>query len=189
MTHGQCDATPSQPQGTTALWPVPNYSLLLRDIGTCVPTTCHRLLVVTWKPESGTAWSRTRDRRVASLWLTVTPPGDALDTAFTSWTLKLAVHQATLTNNCKCRQLVANFFTVRFFFQLMQQLARFKLLHYRKRTPRSPVATYLRCGGILKDRFVANSPASLPVEKNWKSVNIWGSCGQEFSVLFFWLTV
>jgi len=30
---------------------------------------------------------------------------------------------------------------------------------------------------------------SLPVKEFWKSVNIWGSYGQEFSVLFFWDTV
>ena len=47
------------------------------------------------------------------------------------------------------------------------------------------VATYLRCGGIFKYEFVANLPMSLPVKKFWKSVNIWGSYGQEFSVLFF----
>ena len=32
-------------------------------------------------------------------------------------------------------------------------------------------------------------PVSLPVKEVWKSVNIWGSYGQEFSVLFFWDTV
>ena len=47
------------------------------------------------------------------------------------------------------------------------------------------VATYLRCGGIFKYAFVANLPVSLPVKECWKSVNIWGSYGQEFSVLFF----
>ena len=47
------------------------------------------------------------------------------------------------------------------------------------------VATYLRCGGIFKDEFVANLPLSLPVNKFRKSVNVWGSYGQEFSVLFF----
>ena len=47
------------------------------------------------------------------------------------------------------------------------------------------VATYLRCGGILKYEFVANLPVSLPVKEFWKSVSIWGSYGQEFSVLFF----
>ena len=51
------------------------------------------------------------------------------------------------------------------------------------------VATYLRCGGIFKYDFVENLPMSLPVKKFWKSVNIWGSYGQEFSVLFFWDTV
>jgi len=51
------------------------------------------------------------------------------------------------------------------------------------------VATYLRCGGIFKHKFVANLPVSLPVKEFWKSVNIWGSYGQEFGVLFFWDTV
>ena len=37
------------------------------------------------------------------------------------------------------------------------------------------VATYFRCGGIFKHKFVANLPL----------VNIWRSYGQEFSVLFF----
>jgi len=45
------------------------------------------------------------------------------------------------------------------------------------------VATWLRCGGILKYEFVANLSLSLSVEEFWKSV--WGSYGQEFSVLFF----
>ena len=47
------------------------------------------------------------------------------------------------------------------------------------------VATYLRCGGKFKHEFVANLPLSLSVQKFWKSVNIWGSYGQELSVLFF----
>ena len=47
------------------------------------------------------------------------------------------------------------------------------------------VATYLRCDGIFKYEFVANLPVSLPVKECRKSVNIWGSYGQEFSVLFF----
>ena len=51
------------------------------------------------------------------------------------------------------------------------------------------VATYLRYDGIVKYEFVANLPVSLPVKEFWKSVNIWGSYGQEFSVLFFWDTV
>ena len=50
------------------------------------------------------------------------------------------------------------------------------------------VATYLRCGGIFKYEFVANFPVSLAVKEFRKSVTIWGSNGQEFSV-FFWLTV
>ena len=47
------------------------------------------------------------------------------------------------------------------------------------------VATQLRCGKIFKYNFVANLPLSLTVKKFWKSVNIWGSYGQVFSVLFF----
>ena len=47
------------------------------------------------------------------------------------------------------------------------------------------VATRLRCGGIFKYDLVANLPMSLPVKEFWKSVNIWGSYGQEFGVLFF----
>jgi len=49
-------------------------------------------------------------------------------------------------------------------------------------------ATYLRCDGIFK-RFVVNLPVNLSVKEFWKSVIIWGRHGQEFSVLFFWLTV
>jgi len=48
------------------------------------------------------------------------------------------------------------------------------------------VATYSRCGGIFKHDFVANLLLSLLAKKIFfKSVNIWGSYGQEFSVLFF----
>ena len=47
------------------------------------------------------------------------------------------------------------------------------------------VATRFRCGGIFKCELVANLPMSLPVKEFWKSVNIWGSYGQEFCVLFF----
>ena len=41
------------------------------------------------------------------------------------------------------------------------------------------------CGGMFKYKFVANLPESLPVKEFWKSINIWLSYGQEFSVLFF----
>ena len=51
------------------------------------------------------------------------------------------------------------------------------------------VVTRLRCGGIFKYELVANLPVSLPVKEFWKSVNICGSYGQEFGVLFFWDTV
>ena len=47
------------------------------------------------------------------------------------------------------------------------------------------VETHLRCGGIFKHEFVANLPLSLSAKEFRKSVNIWGSYGQEFSVLFF----
>ena len=47
------------------------------------------------------------------------------------------------------------------------------------------VATRLRRGGIFKYELVANLPARLPVKEFWKSVNIWGSYGQEFGVLFY----
>jgi len=47
------------------------------------------------------------------------------------------------------------------------------------------VATQLRCGGIFKQALVANLPLSLSVKELGKSVNIPGSYGQEFSVLFF----
>ena len=47
------------------------------------------------------------------------------------------------------------------------------------------VATLFMCGGIFKQEFFANLPLSLPVKEFRKSVNIWESYGQEFSVLFF----
>ena len=43
----------------------------------------------------------------------------------------------------------------------------------------------LKRGGIFKHKSVANLPLSLLAKKIWKSVSIWGSYGQEFSVLFF----
>ena len=46
-------------------------------------------------------------------------------------------------------------------------------------------ATHLRCGGIFKYALVANLPVSLPVKEFRKLVNIGGSYGQEFGVLFF----
>ena len=51
------------------------------------------------------------------------------------------------------------------------------------------VATFLRCNGTFKYAFVANVQLSLAAKEFWKSVNIWRSYGQEFSVLLFWLTV
>jgi len=47
------------------------------------------------------------------------------------------------------------------------------------------VATRLRCGKIFKYDLVENLLVSLPVKEFWKSVNISGSYGQEFGVLFF----
>ena len=55
--------------------------------------------------------------------------------------------------------------------------------------PQGSVATRLRCGKTFKYELVANLPLSEPVKEFWKSVNIWGSYGQEFGVLFFWDTV
>jgi len=46
------------------------------------------------------------------------------------------------------------------------------------------VATYLRCGGVFKYESVANFSVSLSAKEFIKPVNIWGSYGQEFSVLF-----
>jgi len=54
---------------------------------------------------------------------------------------------------------------------------------------RVSVATYLRCDGVFKYDFVANLPLSPPAKEFRKSVNVWGSYGQEFGVLFFGLTV
>ena len=49
------------------------------------------------------------------------------------------------------------------------------------------VATYVRCGGILRHDYVANLQLSLSAKEFRKSVNISGSYGQEFRV--FLLTV
>ena len=46
------------------------------------------------------------------------------------------------------------------------------------------VAIYLRSSGTFKNEFVADLPPSLPVKEFSKSINIWGSYGQEFTVLF-----
>jgi len=51
------------------------------------------------------------------------------------------------------------------------------------------VATYVRYGETFKYDFVVYLPLSLPVKEYRKLVKIWGSYGQESSVLFFWLTV
>jgi len=48
------------------------------------------------------------------------------------------------------------------------------------------VATYVMCGGIFQYDFLVNLPLSLTLKEFLKSVNIWGSYGQEFSVLFFY---
>ena len=47
------------------------------------------------------------------------------------------------------------------------------------------VATCLRWDGIFKYRydFITNLLLSLTVKEVWKWVNIWGSCGQPYSVL------
>jgi len=38
---------------------------------------------------------------------------------------------------------------------------------------------------MFKYEFVANLPVSLPMKEFWKSVNIWGSYGQELCLVFF----
>jgi len=50
------------------------------------------------------------------------------------------------------------------------------------------VTTPLRCGGICNDFFIANFLLSVTVKEFWKLINTWRSYGQEFGVLFFWLT-
>ena len=50
-------------------------------------------------------------------------------------------------------------------------------------------ATCLKRGGIFKHEFVANLLQSRLVKKFWKSDNNYWSYGQEFGVIFFWLTV
>jgi len=47
------------------------------------------------------------------------------------------------------------------------------------------VVTQLRCGGIVNEDFLANLLVNLSVKEFWKSVNIWQSCGQYYSGLFF----
>ena len=47
------------------------------------------------------------------------------------------------------------------------------------------LATRLGCGWVFKYDFVTNFLLSLKVKKNWKSVNIWWSYGEEFGFLFF----
>jgi len=37
------------------------------------------------------------------------------------------------------------------------------------------VATYLRCGGIFRDRIITNFLLILTVKLFWKSVNVWYS--------------
>jgi len=47
------------------------------------------------------------------------------------------------------------------------------------------VATRLGCDDVFKYDFVTNFLLSLTVKEFRKSVNIWRSFGQEYSVLFF----
>jgi len=47
------------------------------------------------------------------------------------------------------------------------------------------VATQLRYGGMLSKNFITNFPQNAPVEKFWKSVNIWQRYGQNFVAYFF----
>jgi len=54
------------------------------------------------------------------------------------------------------------------------------------RISQGSVATYFRCDGIFRYNFVANLPVSQSAKEFLKSIDIWGSYGQEFSV---WLMV
>jgi len=47
------------------------------------------------------------------------------------------------------------------------------------------VATYLRCGGIFDNHFIANFILNVLVKELWKSVHIWRRYGQKSSVLLF----
>jgi len=51
------------------------------------------------------------------------------------------------------------------------------------------VATHLGCGVYLNMALLQIYYWAQKWKKIWKSVNIWWSYGQEFGVLFFWLTV
>jgi len=51
------------------------------------------------------------------------------------------------------------------------------------------VVAQLRCGGIVNEDFAANFLMNLSVKEFWKSINIWQSYGEDYSALFFWLTV
>jgi len=42
---------------------------------------------------------------------------------------------------------------------------------------------------IYLNMIITNFLLSLTVKEFWKSINIWWSYEQEYSVLFFWLTV
>jgi len=57
------------------------------------------------------------------------------------------------------------------------------------RISQGSVVTCFRRGEIFKHLCVVNLLPILSMKKVWKSVNIWSSYGQEFGVLFFWLTV
>jgi len=45
------------------------------------------------------------------------------------------------------------------------------------------------CDGMFHNDFIANLPLSLSVKEFWKSVHIWRSYRQNYSGMFFWLTV
>jgi len=63
----------------------------------------------------------------------------------------------------------------------MSDCRQFSNIHFSQ----GSVETYLRSGGTFEYDFVTNSPMTVLAKEFRKSVNIWGSHGQEFSVLFF----
>jgi len=87
-----------------------------------------------------------------------------------------------LTNEYFTRQIFKNSFWVAMSY--MAVCFDYSIVILNTDISQGSVATYLRCDGIFKYEFVANFPVSLAVKVFRKSVNIWGSYGQEFSVFF-----
>ena len=101
--------------------------------------------------------------------------------------LNLQLHTIDWVRTCR----ISSFCTVAWqlaWFQLTRRIARSHGDSWASclNTDISPgsVATCFRCADIFTHNFVANLLLSLTVEEFWKSVNIWRSYVQEYSVLF-----